>query len=51
MTTVCSTFLFVSPQAFGRFLPATVGYGLGAAALVTACVWFLMWYRRSIAEQ
>ena len=45
MTVVCSTFLFVSPQAFG--LNVTIGYGLGAAVLVTALVWFCCWHRKA----
>ena len=44
MTTVCSTFLFVSPQAFS--LDSTVGYILGIVALVLSLVWFFAWYRR-----
>ena len=44
MTTVCSTFLFVSNQAF--YLPAEVGYPLGIACFVVACVWFTLWYRK-----
>ena len=44
MTTVCSTFLFVSKQAFG--LPGTIGYPLGIASLLVACVWFILWYRK-----
>ena len=46
MTTVCSTFLFVSKQTF--HLPACVGYGLGLACLVVAVVWFTVWYKRTI---
>ena len=45
MTTVCSTFLFVSPQALG--LDTTIGYCLGAVVLVIACVWFYAWFRRA----
>lgn len=41
MTTVCSSFLFVSKQAFG--LPEPVAYGLGALVLVVAVVWFVVW--------
>ena len=44
MTTVCSTFLFVSKQAFG--LPGEIGYPCGAVCFVVACVWFTMWYRK-----
>ena len=44
MTTVCSTFLFVSPQAFS--LSEKVGYSLGAVVLVLALVWFFAWFRK-----
>jgi uncharacterized membrane-anchored protein len=44
MTTVCSTFLFVSDQALS--LPLTVGYALGAVVLAVSLVWFFVWYRR-----
>lgn len=46
MTTVCSTFLLVSPQAL--HLNLTVGYSIGAVILVIACVWFFVWYRKSL---
>ena len=45
MTTVCSTFLFVSKQAF--HLSPCVGYSLGLACLAAAIVWFALWYRRA----
>lgn len=44
MTVVCSTFLFISPQALGMDL--SLGYILGGAVLVAALVWFLVWYRK-----
>lgn len=44
MTVVCSTFLFVSHQAFGLSEP--VGYSLGALVLVVAIVWFVVWIMR-----
>ena len=44
MTTVCTTFLFISKQAF--HLPEAVGYPLGLACLLVACVWFFIWYRK-----
>jgi hypothetical protein len=44
MTTVCSTFLFISKQAF--YLPENVAYSLGGACLVGAIVWFTIWYRK-----
>ena len=44
MTTVCSTFLFVSKQAF--HLPENIGYGLGCICFCIAVVWFVVWYRK-----
>lgn len=43
MTTVCSTFLFVSEQAFGTWIPRPVGYAIGIACLVIAVAWFARW--------
>ena len=51
MTTVCSTFLFVSPNGFNALLPqlglgtipTNVGYIMGIACLVIAFVWFCKW--------
>jgi carbon starvation protein CstA len=48
MTTVCSTFLFVSKQAFG--MDQIIGYSLGGVVLVVALVWFFVWYKRQIKE-
>ena len=45
MTTVCSTFLFVSKQAF--HLPGEIGYPLGICCLVVAIVWFTVWYKKN----
>lgn len=44
MTSVCSTYIFVSKQAL--HLPPTIGYSLGAVCLVVALVWFYLWKRR-----
>lgn len=44
MTTVCSTFLLISKQAF--HLPETVAYTLGGCVFLLALVWFVVWYRR-----
>ena len=44
MTTVCSTFLFISKQTF--HLPEAIGYPLGVACLLVAIVWFALWYRK-----
>lgn len=44
MTTVCTTFLFVSKQAF--HLPENIGSLLGILCLVVALVWFIVWYRK-----
>ena len=49
MTTVCGTFVFISKQM--AHLPESVGYPLGIACLVVACVWFAVWYRRETAKQ
>ena len=46
MTTVCSTFLFVSEQAFGSWIPRSVGYGIGILCLVIAIVWFVAWLKK-----
>lgn len=48
MVTVCSTFLFVSNQAFG--LSTTVGYPLGLLCMVIAAVWFFTWKRKYDAK-
>lgn len=44
MTTVCTTYIFISDKAFG--LPAPVAYTLGAVTLVAAAVWFALWLRK-----
>ena len=49
MTTVCSTFLFVSRQAFA--LPEPLAYGLGLACLVVAAAWFTLWYRKEVGKE
>jgi carbon starvation protein CstA len=49
MTTVCSTFLFVSKQAFQ--LPVSIGYPMGILCLVAAIVWFALWYRKETTKQ
>ena len=54
MTTVCSTFLFVSPHGFNAMLsslnmpaiPTGVGYVLGFVCLAVAIVWFCLWKTR-----
>lgn len=48
MTTVCSTFLFVSKQAFNM---GEVGYWLGGVCFVVACVWFTLWLRKVKAAE
>ena len=44
MTTVCSTFIFISKEALG--LDPVIGYPLGIACLVLAVVWFTIWLRK-----
>ena len=48
MTTVCSTFFFVSKQTL--HLSGNLGYILGAACLVVAIVWFCIWYRKEVKK-
>ena len=45
MTAVCSTFIFVSPNALGPHLPTNVGYALGGVCFLLAVVWFSVWLR------
>lgn len=45
MTTVCSTFLFVSRQAFN--LDYTLGCILGVVVFSIALLWFIIWYRKN----
>lgn len=45
MTTVCSTFIFVSKQALN--LPPATGYLLGVVCLVVAIIWFYLWKKRN----
>ena len=49
MTTVCSTFLFISKQALG--LPQTLSFTLGAICFVVAVVWFALWYRKEVKRE
>ena len=48
MTSVCSTFLFVSKQML--HLPGNVGYILGGVCLLVAIVWFSIWYRKETSK-
>jgi carbon starvation protein CstA len=49
MTTVCSTFLFVSKQAFG--LPETIAYIIGFGCFCTAVVGFGIWYHNEVKSK
>jgi len=44
MTTVCSTFCFVSKQALG--MPLEIGYTLGGVCFLIAVIYFTYWYRK-----
>ena len=44
MTTVCSTYLFISKQAL--HLPEPLAYSLGGICLLIAIVWFFLWLRK-----
>ena len=48
MTTVCTTFFFVSKQALG--LPLQMGYALGIGCLCVAIVWFMLWYKKDFKQ-
>ena len=43
MTAVCTTFLFISKQAF--HMPELIAYTLGGICTVIAIVWFTIWYK------
>ena len=43
MTAVCSTFIFVSPQALDL---GSLGYILGVSSVFIAVVWFYLWHRK-----
>ena len=45
MTAVCSTYLCIAPKAFN--LGAALSYGIGAACVLVALIWFIVWYRKS----
>jgi hypothetical protein len=49
MTTVCSTYVFISRQML--HLPEPLAYGLGIACLVVAAVWFTIWYNKQERNQ
>ncbi|HCE47821.1 MAG TPA: carbon starvation protein A, partial [Prevotellaceae bacterium] len=44
MTVICSTFLFISKQAFN--LGEMFSYVMGIAVLVVALIWFFVWYKK-----
>ena len=48
MTTVCSTYFFVSKQALG--LPENVAYILGIGCLGAACIGFGLWYHKETSN-
>ena len=41
MTVVCSSFIMISPNAFG--FDMNVGYAVGGAALIVSLAWFFVW--------
>ena len=45
MTFVCSTFLLISPIAFG--LDNLISYGIGGSILIVSIAWFWSWYRKN----
>jgi len=49
MTVVCSSFLMVSKNAFG--FDISVGYAVGATALLVAICWFALWLKKEKAKR
>jgi carbon starvation protein CstA len=47
MTTVCSTYIFVSKQMIGL---GDAGYIFGIVCLGLACIWFGVWYNKEIKQ-
>ncbi|MBO7419357.1 MAG: carbon starvation protein A [Bacteroidaceae bacterium] len=45
MTFVCSTFLLISPIAFG--MGHLLSYGIGCTIILIALAWFCLWYRKN----
>jgi len=48
MTTVCSTWFFVSKQALNI---GNMGYGFGIICLGFAVIWFSLWYNKEMKHQ
>ena len=44
MTCVCTTYICIAPEGFGLSHPAS--YGIGAAGVAIALVWFVLWKKR-----
>ena len=49
MTTVCTTYIFISKQML--HLSESVGYPLGIVCLVVASLWFAVWYRKEKSQR
>ena len=47
MTFVCSTFLLISPIAFG--LGNVISYSIGGSIVLGALAWFCYWYRSNVS--
>ena len=44
MTCVCTTYICIAPEGFG--LSHSASYGIGAAGVAIALVWFVLWKKR-----
>ena len=44
MTAVCSTYLFISKQAFG--MKTDIAYFLGGLCTIVAVIWFVLWLHK-----
>ena len=49
MTLVCSTYICIAPE--GLALPQSVAYGIGAACVLSAMVWFIVWYKKETQKR
>ena len=45
MTLVCSTYICIAPE--GLSLPHTLSYIIGGVCVMTALIWFIIWYRKN----
>ena len=49
MTLVCSTYICIAPE--GLSLPQGVAYGIGVVCVLSAMVWFIVWYKKETQKR